>query len=443
MSGFRPRKRKPSQRRTASYGLRDLPRISLMMLTDVLGRAGLGILVGVILSGFLYTPKAAAYHLRVESTPATDHSPLIDIPLRIEGGDEPGFESFVIATLNDPRSWSSAGFRFRSDPSSQYRVVLAEPAETDRLCLPLRTNGSVSCQNGTVVALNANRWRNATSDWDSTLEDYRRYMVNHEVGHLIGQRHPSPRCPSPGSSAAVMEQQTKGLAGCRGNAWPLWWEIERAAARPAYLAPTPDWQPNPAPHNLGGDAVDPRNTPPPSVVETTPTSTDATRSADPPAEPDEKSDQERESSTSVLSREKVPGFTNSGGSGFNVDAPFDGELASPTGRAGHSPKDNPTRSIAFVLIALVSAIALVIARRNSLTRSEESRSGADSSTDHETKTDPLSDTRAAQRARRLNIVNMQLGHAVDSRPTISDSGISAESGTKPAEPNAEEDLTHG
>ena len=100
--------------------------------------------------------------------------------------------------------------------------------------------------------MNADRWRNAVTHWDADLADYRGYLVNHEVGHLIGQRHPMPRCPVPGQPAATMEQQTGSLAGCTGNAWPRPWEIERAAQRPAVYAPLPAWGPAPIPSNDEG-----------------------------------------------------------------------------------------------------------------------------------------------------------------------------------------------
>ncbi len=162
------------------------------------------------------------------------------------------FAEQALATLNDPRGWGQAGFTFRSDPSSKYRVVLDEPAEVDKLCLPLVTGGRVSCQNGDVVAINADRWRNATDDWDKSKDEYRQYVVNHEVGHLIGQFHPANRCPRPGEPEAVMAQQTKGLEGCQGNPWPLNWEVVGAAKRPVGYAPTPDVKPAERAVNPGG-----------------------------------------------------------------------------------------------------------------------------------------------------------------------------------------------
>lgn len=150
-------------------------------------------------------------------------------------------DAMAIATLNAPESWNRSGFFFVADGSSDLTVVLAEGARVDELCLPLDTGGRVSCQNGPTVALNADRWRSAFDGWTGTVEEYRIYLVNHEVGHLIGLRHPLGRCPTSDRIAAVMEPQTNNLRGCVGNGIPLAWELEWARSRPVVVGPTPDW----------------------------------------------------------------------------------------------------------------------------------------------------------------------------------------------------------
>ena len=144
--------------------------------------------------------------------------------VEVEGGlgiDPVAFAREVDRVLADPRSWGGGGRRALQRVDGRepgFRVVLASPHLTDRLCAPLQTNGYFSCGNGSRAVLNSARWLQGAPSYDGALGPYREYLVNHEVGHVLGRGHES--CPGPGQLAPVMLQQTKGLAGCARNSWP-------------------------------------------------------------------------------------------------------------------------------------------------------------------------------------------------------------------------------
>jgi hypothetical protein len=191
-----------------------------------------------------------------EEPPATEPEGPVVFELRTEqradGVD--GFDQVVRDTLADPRGWVQAGFEIRVTDDAPHVVVVAEGPEVDALCAPYDTGGRFSCQIGPVVALNADRWREATDTWPGTLEEYRQMLVNHEVGHLLGRHHARPACEEPGGPAAVMYQQSAGVEGCLPNPWPLPWEIACAARHDEPIAPPyePDATATCGPADVGG-----------------------------------------------------------------------------------------------------------------------------------------------------------------------------------------------
>jgi hypothetical protein len=129
------------------------------------------------------------------------------------------FADAVLSTLNDDRSWGHGGsLTFaRTDGAAEVTVVLATAGTSAGLCRPLVTFGRLSCAVGPRAVLTAVRWVEGTPEFPD-LAVYRRYLVNHEVGHVLGRRHET--CPGAGRLAPVMQQQTKQVAPCRPNAWP-------------------------------------------------------------------------------------------------------------------------------------------------------------------------------------------------------------------------------
>jgi hypothetical protein len=143
--------------------------------------------------------------------------------------DPRAFAADVEEVLFDDRSWTGSGavaFK-RVATGGNTQIILARPRQVDKLCFPLQTAGIYSCSIGEKVVLNLGRWRRGVPDWSDSRPDYRRMLVNHEVGHRIGHGHRS--CSGRGAQAPVMQQQTIDLQGCVPNWWPT--EAELQATR--------------------------------------------------------------------------------------------------------------------------------------------------------------------------------------------------------------------
>lgn len=155
------------------------------------------------------------------SAPAGTGGELVQYRVEVEdvvGISPVEFAAAVDAVTADPRGWTQAGTRRlqRTDTAS-LRIVLASPSTADRLCAPLNTAGKYSCRNGNDVVINADRWIVGVPHFQP-LDQYRIYVINHELGHALGKPHEP--CPGNGQAAPVMLQQTIGLDGCTPNPWP-------------------------------------------------------------------------------------------------------------------------------------------------------------------------------------------------------------------------------
>jgi hypothetical protein len=136
------------------------------------------------------------------------------------------FAASAAATYADPRGWMRAHHRFRRVSSGgNFTLVLAQARYLptySKVCSTL-----YSCRVGRNVIINQTRWRYSSPHFTGSKSMYRTMVVNHETGHWLGRPHAF--CSAPGALAPVMQQQSKGMQGCRPNAWPLAREIAAVA----------------------------------------------------------------------------------------------------------------------------------------------------------------------------------------------------------------------
>lgn len=154
---------------------------------------------------------------------------LIRYVVKVEEGlphDRREFADTIRRVLNDQRSWGRGGqitFQQVTTGAADFSIALASPALTDRVCgeSGLETEGRVSCfaRRSNTAMLNSTRWTAGVRAYGKDVASYRIYLVNHEVGHRLGNQHVA--CPGPGRLAPVMVQQTKGVGACKPNPWPF------------------------------------------------------------------------------------------------------------------------------------------------------------------------------------------------------------------------------
>jgi hypothetical protein len=118
------------------------------------------------------------------------------------------FAAAVDQALADRRGWTASGdvaFRRVDVAQPDVRIRLTATATARATCgfeLPYDT----SCYIDGVVYVSAPRWFRGAQSFGGDLEGYRKYVINHEIGHFLGHGHEP--CPADGAPAPVMMQQT-------------------------------------------------------------------------------------------------------------------------------------------------------------------------------------------------------------------------------------------
>ena len=123
------------------------------------------------------------------------------------------FEQQVESIINADTIWKRKGFTLtRSGATADFNIKLVLRRELDKYHKPREyyRDGSEIRLSFTInrrdIVIDADNWRNGVPQSGLDLQEYRRYVIMHEVGHALGYDHvPCVRSPCP-----VMYQMTRG-----------------------------------------------------------------------------------------------------------------------------------------------------------------------------------------------------------------------------------------
>jgi hypothetical protein len=128
--------------------------------------------------------------------------------------------------LSDPRGWAGLGYSFiNADVDVGVDVIVFKKSKREmdkRFPRPEMRGMSVAVLHTTPMEIwiNGHNWNNIPLEFTGSLNEYRAYVVQHEMGHILGYSHQTPTDPK--GKCPVMYQQTRGTRGiCIHNPWKL------------------------------------------------------------------------------------------------------------------------------------------------------------------------------------------------------------------------------
>ncbi len=128
--------------------------------------------------------------------------------------------------LDDPRGWRGQNYIFVDvDDITEADVIISKESSARmkrRFTAPELYGLSVTTRytdgRPAEIWIHADNWNKVPPDFVGSKRLYREYVIQHEMGHVLGYNHERPiniseLCP-------VMYQQTKGTRGiCKSNPW--------------------------------------------------------------------------------------------------------------------------------------------------------------------------------------------------------------------------------
>lgn len=145
----------------------------------------------------------------------------IDKKCAISKQDGKDFFTKVKDVLNNDQGWKKYGFNFEvtCDAQKAYiKIWLTSPEHMRKLSSKSTAELNLCDMDKRIVYVHVDRWMDRNPQFNQskmTLDDYRTYVLNHEIGHALGCTHLNA-CLVDGKSP-VMKQQTPGQIDAEGK----------------------------------------------------------------------------------------------------------------------------------------------------------------------------------------------------------------------------------
>lgn len=123
--------------------------------------------------------------------------------------------------LNDSRGWKKHKYKFKYEPNINLADIIINISSNEEIIRECNFDG-LSCANMSTnhIYINIDNWRNGCKKSKLSLQDYRTYIICHEIGHILGRDHKLSKNYK-NKKASVMIQQTFGIGEALPNCWPL------------------------------------------------------------------------------------------------------------------------------------------------------------------------------------------------------------------------------
>ena len=135
------------------------------------------------------------------------------------------FRKQVTRIIKSPSFWEN--FKFKKSKTlrdADIIIQLTSNKTIERHCPEIKGLSCASAKDD-ITYINYDRWTKGSKSSKLKLNKYRKYLIQHEVGHLLlfhlnkfyDHHYPENICDSDIKNAPIMMQQTNGIGKCKPN----------------------------------------------------------------------------------------------------------------------------------------------------------------------------------------------------------------------------------